>query len=95
MEPDIAQRPSDPGGLETSIVSCSLLDQSQLQEMKKREAKVQKVLESYESTFREQAQDIENFKTKMKLLEEKSRYEEKARDLEIELENFRTEVKEK
>ena len=74
MEPDMAQRPSDQGGLETSIVNTSLLDQSQLQEMKKREVKVQKVLESYETTFREQAQDLENYKTKIKLLEEKNAF---------------------
>ena len=77
------------------MVNSSLLDQSQLQEMKKREVKVQKVLESYETTFREQAQDIENYKTKMKLLEEKSCFEDKARELEIQLENIKTEFNER
>ena len=95
MQPDIPQRPSDAGGLETSIVNTSLLDQSQLQEMKKREVKVQKVLESYETTFREQAQELQNYKTKIKLLEEKTCFEDRARELEIQLENLKTDVKEK
>jgi hypothetical protein len=63
--------------------------------MKKREVKVQKVLESYETTFQEQAQDLESYKTKIKLLEEKTCFEDAARELEIQLENLRTDVKEK
>ena len=94
MEPDVAERPSDPCGLETSFVNSSLLDQSQVQEMKKREVKLQKVLESYEATFREQAQEIQGYRTKTKLLEEKSCFEDRARELEIELENLKTNVKE-
>ena len=95
MLPENVQRPSDASGLETSIVNTSLLDQSQFQEMKKREAKVQKVLESYEMTFRNQAEDLESYKTKIKSLEEKTHFEDRARELQIQLENLKAEVKEK
>lgn len=95
MEPDVIQRPSDAGGLETSVVSTSFLDQSQLQEIKKRELKVQKVLESYETTFREQVQQLEGYKMKVKVLEEKNCFEGRARELEIQLEGMKTDLEEK
>ena len=63
--------------------------------MKKREVKLQKVLESYETTFQQQAQELETYKTKIKALEEKEAFEELAQDLEIELEKLRNETEEK
>ena len=74
-----------------------MLDQSytQVHDMKKREAKLQKVLDSYETTFRQQAQDLEGYKARIRILAEKSHFEETARDLEIELEHLKNETEEK
>lgn len=96
LEEEIRQRKSETFN-EPSVLSNSVLDQSytQVHDMKKREVKLQKVLESYEATFQQQAQELETYKTKIKALEEKEAFEELAQDLEIELEKLRNETEEK
>ena len=73
FEEEISQRKSE-GASDFSQLNSSVLDQSHVQDMKKREGKLQKVLESYETTFHQQAEDLENYKAKIKILEEKAMY---------------------
>lgn len=96
LEEEINQKKSETCS-EPSLLNMSMLDQSytQVNDMKKREVKLQKVLESYETTFRQQAQDLESYKTKIKLLEEKTHFEGVARDLEIKLGKLKNEAEEK